>query len=223
MNARVWKVLAACSTLVPLGGIAAAQGPAPASSSRFEAALMAGYRFEGTITFSEFASDSEIAVGNTAVYSFTLGYKVGPVFEAELGYSYARPPGTAIARSLSETNLPLKLTIHEFQPGILAYFAPPDAVVRPYVEVLLGLSVFGDHEGISSDDTVKMTPGLSLGAKGYFSDQVGVRAEIHYTPMFLYTTADSTELCIEDNLICWDVGGRYLQQVDVRAGVTFRF
>jgi hypothetical protein len=223
MIARALGVLVACVTLIPLGEFAAAQGLAPDSSSRFEASLMAGYRFEGTITFSEFASDSEIAVGNTPVYSLTMGYKLGPVVEAELGYSYARPPGTAIGRALTEPNRPVKLTIHEFQPGILAYLAPPDAAVRPYAEVLLGLSVFGDHEGINGDDTVKLTPGFSVGAKGYFSDHVGVRAEIHYTPMFLYTTGDSTQLCIEDDLICWDVGGRYLQQVDVRAGVTFRF
>ena len=220
MTACASRVLGACA-LFALGTVAAAQSSGSDPFPRFEISLLSGYRFIGTLTFSESALDSRVEIDDTPVYSVSAGYNLGPVFAVELFYGYAAPSAIVRGRSAAEPDRAVGLSIHEVQPGLIAYFAPPDENVRPYAELLVGFSVFGDHEGIGSDN-VRLTPGLSLGTKVFFGEHVGVRAEVHYTPMFLYTTDNGELICFEEN-ICWNTGDRYLQQVDVRAGVTFRF
>lgn len=199
---------------------AAQEAPAPERWPRWEAAVLAGYRFEGTLHPLGDVDVPRIEVDNTVTFAFSLGYNLNPVFETEINYSYASAPATPVSGAPGGAGSGFDIGMHEFQAGIMAHLAEPSAAVRPYFELLLGATVLNTTGNVG--ETVKFTPGISLGVKGYPSDHFGWRAEAHYTPMFLYNTGNGTELCF-DYGGCWNTGDRYLQQVDVRAGATFRF
>ncbi len=199
---------------------AAQEAPAPERWPRWEAAVLGGYRFEGTLHPLGDVDVPRIEVDNTYTFAFSLGYNLNPTFETEINYSYASAPATPVSGAPGGAGAGFDIGMHEFQAGIMAYLSEPEARVRLYFELLLGATVLNTTGDVG--ETVKFTPGISLGVKGYPSDHVGWRAEAHYTPMFLYNTGNGTDLCF-DYGGCWNTGDRYLQQVDVRAGATFRF
>ncbi len=197
-----------------------APAPQPAPWPRWEAGVLAGYRFEGTFHLLGDAPYPTVEVDNTFTFAFSLGYHLNPNWEVEVNYSYASPQATAVSRVPGDTNPFFNIGMHEFQAGLLAYLSEPTARVRLYFELLLGDTILNTTRDLG--ETNKFTPGIALGVKAYLSEHVGWRAEAHYTPMYLYTTGTGTILCF-DYGGCWDTGARYLQQVDVRAGATFRF
>jgi hypothetical protein len=213
----VLGALALAKGVVQAEDLAAA--PVARTDPRFEIAILAGYRFEGTLSFLDNAF-GKIEVADTPTYAVSFGYNLNPNYETELFYSYASPQATSIALEPGDPNRTFNLGLHEIQVGILGYLTEPGKPVRLYLELLLGVTIFGTDQNLG--DSVKFTPGISLGAKASLSDHVGVRAEAHYSPMFLFTTGDGYFFCFESDG-CWDTGARYLQQVDLRAGVTFRF
>ena len=214
------RAVAVAAFFLAFQGATAQEAPAlqPAPWPRWEAAVLGGYRFEGTFHLLGDAPYPKIEIDNTFTFAFSLGYNVSPSWGTELNYSYANPGAIAVAPG--DASPAFDIGMHEFQAGLLLYLAPPEARTRVYLELLLGATVLNTSRDVG--DTVKFTPGISLGVKTYPSEHVGVRAEIHYTPMYLYTTGNGTTLCF-DYGGCWDTGARYLQQVDLRAGATFRF
>jgi hypothetical protein len=193
--------------------------PAPPCFPRFEFSIMGGYRFEGTITFLG-GSYARIEIDNAPTYGFALGYNLNRNYEAEIQYSYASPAATGVPRTPHDPILSFDMSMHEIQVGFLGYFVDPGPRVRPYLELLLGASILKTDRSIV--DAVKFTPGISLGVKAFLSDHVGLRAEVRYDPMYLWTTGTGTWLCFEDGG-CWDTGARYLHQVEFRGGANFRF
>jgi len=193
--------------------------PASPSFPRFEISIMGGYRFAGTVTFLG-GPYAKIEIENTPTYGFALGYSLNRNWQTELLYTYAGPAAMAVARTPQDPDISFDMSMNEFQLGLLGYFVDPGPRIRPYLELLLGATVFKTDRSIV--DAVKFSPGIALGVKAYVSDHVGLRAEVRYAPVYLYTTGTGTWLCF-DNGGCWDTGARYLQQVDFRGGVNFRF
>ena len=78
------------------------------------------------------------------------------------------------------------------------------------------------NTGEGFGNTAHFSLAVALGLKYYFNEHLGLRAEVHYIPVYLYSSGESDVwLCIDD--FCWDTGSRFLQQFDLRAGATFRF
>lgn len=198
-----------------------AQGPVgPPPEWHVDLAVMAGYRFESTITF-EFPGDYDrIEVDDAPTWGVALGYGPNPNLEFELQYSYTRAPSTAIAANPIFLNQSFDLGLHDFQLGALGYLASAQQQLRPYIELSLGTTLINTGEGFGN--TAHFSLAVALGLKYYFSEHLGLRAEVHYIPVYLYSSGNSGFwLCIED--VCWDTGARFLQQADLRAGATFRF
>ena len=198
-----------------------AQGPVgPPPEWHVDLAVMAGYRFESTITF-EFPGDYDrIEVDDAPTWGVALGYGPNPNWEFELQYSYTRAPATAIGTNPRVVNQSFDLGLHDFQLGVLGYLVSAQEKLRPYVELSLGTTLINTGEGFGN--TAHFSLAVALGLKYYFNEHLGLRAEVHYIPVYLYSSGESgVWLCIED--FCWDTGSRFLQQFDLRAGATFRF
>ncbi len=198
-----------------------AQGPVgPPPQRHVDLAIMAGYRFESTITF-EFPGDYDrIEVDDAPTWGVSLGYGPNPNWEFELQYSYTRAPARAIGANPAIVNQSFDLGLHDFQLGVLGYLAPAQEKLRPYVELSLGTTLINTGEGFGN--TAHFSLAVALGLKYYFNEHLGLRAEVHYIPVYLYSSGEGgIWLCIDT--ICWDTGSRFLQQVDLRAGLTFRF
>ena len=96
-----------------------AQGPVgPPPEWHVDLAVMAGYRFESTITF-EFPGDYDrIEVDDAPTWGVALGYGPNPNWEFELQYSYTRAPATAIGTNPRVVNQSFDLGLHDFQLGV---------------------------------------------------------------------------------------------------------
>lgn len=199
-----------------------AQGPVgPAPERHVDLAVMAGYRFESTITF-EFPGDYDrIEVDDAPTWGVALGYGPNPNWEFELQYSYTKAPATAIGTNPRVVNQSFDLGLHDFQLGALGYLASAQEKLRPYFELSLGTTLINTGEGFGN--TARFSLAVALGLKYYFNEHLGPRAEVHYIPVYLYSSGDSGVLICIDEYTCWDTGSRFLQQVDLRAGLTFRF
>jgi hypothetical protein len=186
----------------------------PAVRRDFEISVMAGWRFESTLSFLEPTLYDRVEIDNAPTFGVTLGY--GAV---ELGYSYANAPATSIPLDPAFPPRAFHIGIHDIQLGLLGNLASPQATWRPYLELALGATILNTDQSVG--DTAYFSLGVALGVKAYLADHVGLRAEIHYVPVYLYTTGTGFTFCYEG--FCWDAGARFLQQVDLRAGGTFRF
>ncbi len=186
---------------------------------RFEFAILAGYRFESSLTFNGPSRYSSVDIENAPTYGFTFGYHISPTLEVDLEYSYADPGAIAIARDPRDPNRSFDIGIHDIQLGWVLNFWTPEARVWPYFGFALGATILNAKEGIA--DSAQPSLSVSLGVKAYLSEHVGLRAEVRYIPAYLYTTGNGVDLCFE--YACFNTGDRYLQQLDLRAGATFRF
>ena len=187
--------------------------------ARFEIAVLAGYRFESTLTFREPVRYDRVEIDNAPTWGVTGGYNLNPYWGTEIQYSYANVEATAIALDPEGPDRSFFVGLHDFQLGLYAYLTEPAETVRPFLELAIGATVLNSDQSL--DEKVQLSLGVSVGLKAYLSDHVGLRAEVHYVPVFLYSTGTDPWVCYDS--VCWDTGGRYLQQVDLRAGLTFRF
>jgi len=194
--------------------------PPPAAFARFEFAVLAGYRFESTLTFDEPTRYARVEIDNAPTWGVASEYNLNRNYGVELQYSYASVGATAIALLPQTLDRSFHVGMHDFQVGLLAYLSEPTERLRPFLELALGATVLNSDQRL--DEQVQFSLGVSLGVKYYFSDHVGLRAEVHYVPVYLYSTGSDIWWCGSES-ICWDTGARYLQQVDLRAGATFRF
>ncbi len=219
-----FRHVAVAAVLALGGGTLGAQEAPPAfipSFPRFEASILAGYRFEGNLTFFENSGPyRQVEFENTPTFGVTLGYNSNPVLEFELQYSYANPPVTALALVPGDPNRAFGVGVHDIQLASFFNFGSPSDSLRVFLGLGGGVTILNSSEGVV--DTVLPSISVSLGAKMYLSEHVGLRAEFHYVPAYLYTTGDGVELCFDEGG-CWNTGNRYLQQFDIRAGATFRF
>ena len=199
-----------------------AQGPAgPHPQRHVDLAVMAGYRFESTITF-EFPGDYDrIEVDDAPTWGVSLAYGPNPNWEFELQYSYTKAPATAIGVNPAILNQSFDLGLHDFQLGVLGYLASAQEKLRPYAELSLGTTLINTGEGFGNK--ARFSLAVALGLKYYFHEHLGLRAEVHYIPVYLYSSGESGVLICIDEFTCWDTGSRFLQQFDLRAGLTFRF
>ena len=223
------RFLRVAAGLVPLalcGGLCEAQSfPSPGEKNylRFEIAILGGYRFESTLTFrSADAPYARVEIDNAPTYGVTLGWNYGPNTELEVEYSHASPKARAIATNPANPNRSFDIGIDDIQLGWLANFNPTRSRVRPYLGLGLGATILDADQNVGGGTKVSIN--VTAGVKFHFSEHVGLRAEVHYIPAYLYTTGTGFEWCFDaGNTNCWNTGDRYLQQLDLRAGATFRF
>ena len=156
---------------------------------------------------------------NAPTFGFTLGYYITPLFELEAQYSYANPAATALGRVSGSLNRLFHIGVQDIQLVPIINFGLPTERVRAFFGLGVGSTILNATENFGASTLASFS--VSLGVKAFLSDHAGLRAEFHYVPAYLFTTGDGVELCFDYS--CWNTGDRYLQQVDFRAGATFRF
>jgi len=224
MSGRLLRVAVLLGTLAVAVSPAEGQETSASASAvkpytRFEFAILGGYRFESSLTFGGPSRYSSVDIDNAPTFGLIFGYYINPILEVEFAYSYADPGALAIATDPRDPNRAFDIGIHDIQVGWVLNFRSPRDRVWAYFGFGLGVTILNAREGIA--DSTQPSFSVSLGVKAYLSDKVGLRAEVRYIPAYLYTTGSGVDLCFDNS--CWNTGDRYLQQLDLRAGATFRF
>ena len=187
---------------------------------RFEASIMGGYRFMGDLTSAGEAPFQSVDLSNTPTWGVTLGYDVSPHLAVEVQYSYARPEATWIPWDSSGSRYQFKIGVQDFQlAGLLqAPIEDPDFLV--YAGLGGGVTILDTSQAVG--DTTKFSFSLSLGVKRYYFKHVGLRFEARWIPAYLWTSPEGVDIC-DVNDLCINTGNRFMQQLEFRAGATFRF
>jgi len=199
---------------------AAAGAPARPVADRFEASILGGYRFLGNLTSAGEPPFQSVDLSNSPTWGVTFGYDASPGFVIEAQYSHARseaswtPPGSSQPRDQFE------IGVHDFQLAGLAQ-VPIDAPdLLAYAGLGAGATILETSGAVG--DTAKFSFSVSLGVKRYLSRHVGLRFEARWIPVYL-GTSPGMNMCDADNVFCFSTGDRYMQQLELRGGATFRF
>jgi opacity protein-like surface antigen len=186
---------------------------------RFELTILAGYRMEGSIR-SE-TGDATLDLENHATFGIAFDLRVDRAGDLEIQYSYTDSPGLRTTSS-PPTSQSLDVVVHDVIFGILVNLAPPERRVRPYVGLGLGFSVV-DPSG-NAPSLTRFAFSLSGGIKAYPSEHYGLRLEVRWVPVYLYSIPTGGYDCNFGGLWCTPAGNAQLfEQVDFRLGASLRF
>jgi len=188
----------------------------------FEASIMGGYRLMGDLTSAGEAPFESVDLSNTPTWGVTLGLGEGPGLAVEVQYSYARPEATWIPWDSSRPRRQFEIGVHDFQLAGLVQvpIKEPDFLV--YAGLGAGATILDSSEAVG--ETAKFSFSVSLGVKRYFSRHVGLRFEVRWIPVYLWTSPGAMDMCGVGDVLCFSTGDyRYMQQLDFRGGATFRF
>lgn len=152
---------------------------------KFQVTPFAGYRFGGTIDLSQSNNPAldYIKINNDVNFGVMFDYTFWSDFQAEFMWNRQR---TSLTGHDPETNSMLYLTSMNFDNYLwsVAYnFLSPERKVRPFVVAGLGFGHYGAAPvggqsvlGFSN----KLAYNLGGGAKYFFNDHWGVRAELRW-------------------------------------------
>lgn len=187
---------------------------------RIEASIMGGYRFLGDLTSAGEAPFQSVDLSNTPTWGVTLGYDISPSLAVEAQYSYARPDATWIPWDPSQPRYQFEIGVHDFQLTALGQVPIEEPDFLAYAGLGGGATILDTSNAVG--ETVKFSFSLSLGVKRYYSEHVGLRLEARWIPAYLWTSPEGVDIC-DVNDLCINTGNRFMQQLELRVGATFRF
>ena len=193
---------------------------------RFEVTPHAGYRWGGTLEFSNAPTGpgiptyNKLSLQGSSSYGIGGGFYVTPQFLVD--FDWMRQ-GTAIdaQRVNGGTDKSVAdFTLNTYHFGLNYFISQPEAKVRPYVRVGLGwTSSRPEVSGVSTYS--RFSSAVGGGVKFYPIKHFSIGAQIQYMPAFLYSTTDGVWCGWYS---CWTSNNNhYLHQADVSLLLGFRF
>ncbi len=219
-----WRRLLAVLGAAALAGAGAhAQTSAPpAPRGRLEAALLAGYRFEGSLATKADPETPVLDLGNAATFGLAVDWGFDPYADLEFQYGYTDSPATVTLPDVDPARRTYDMGIHVVTFGLLANLAPVGRPFRPYLGLGLGFTVLVPFNELTA--TTKFTFSIAAGIRAYLSEHFGLRFEARWAPVYLFSTGPGGYYCDLVNLECTSRNtGHVLHQTDVRLGTIFRF
>ena len=182
-----------------------------------------GGRFGGGFTVDEQIAGGgtrpvDINVASGFAWGLTLGFLVGD--RAEFEFLWSRQESAISAESIAVPKTTLfDAAVSQYHGNVLFHFVPRDSPFRPYF--LFGLGATGVDPDSDLDGVTKFSFGFGGGIKAYFSENVGGRVQLRWTPTYV---SSQPELFCDIFLFCYAVNvADYLNQGELTAGLTFRF
>ena len=205
---------------VPIAGAALQD----AKERGFEVTPTVGYRFGGK--GSSYASPviESVDVAKSLSWGLTAELAISRRTSVELLWSHqntelkanwAQTPPDGTADKLSHLN------IDTFQIGALWHGAGPDATVRPYLDLLLGVTILTPSPEYGA--LTRFSGSIGAGAKFRLSDSLGLKVGVRFMPVYV-TSTDSGSVYCDAWYGCytyWD--SNYIFQTDAFLGLTFKF
>ena len=222
MSRRWIRLLAVFGAAVLASSAQGQEAAAPASPGRFEATLLAGYRIEGSISTKAAPETPSLDLANAATFGLAIDWRVDRYGDVEVQYGYTNSPATVTSADADPAFRTYDMGIHDVTFGVLANFAPAGRPVRPYFGIGLGFTVLVPSNELPA--TTKFTFSIAGGVRAYFSEHLGLRLEVRWAPVYLFSTGPGG--CYWD-FVTWTCisrdTGHVIQQADFRLGAIYRF
>ena len=201
-----------------------------AAQVRIEASLLGGYTWTTGVSGKDFtAGNGQVYNGARSTDSGSFGFQVG-VSEGhgEYGFLYRRQMGQFQVTGSTTTTVG-DMATDNYHGYLSYYFGDPDGKLHFYVSGGAGMTHFADVAFVPVGGGSVTIGGRSMfsatfgsGLRFMANDMIGFRLGVQWTP--IYITDDPDRMWCDPYWGCYLVGNpQYVQQVDVLAGVTFRF
>ena len=188
-----------------------------AQESGVEITPFAGYRFGGTFESTDTSVNYEMEDSSSFGLILNLRHKSNTQWEI----FYSQQSSEVMFSEVSDVDQIVDVDIHVLQLGG-TYVGDGDKM-RPYVAMTLGGTHIRTDSAESADDTF-FSGSMGLGMKLMPRSRVGIRVEARAYATFL--SSDTKLFCQtgpNQNICAFQVDGNLLSQVEVFAGVSFRF
>lgn len=192
-----------------------------AAAQTVEITPVVGYRFGGSLQTEATAGGSAGTVGryevaDAAAFGLHVGYLVG---EGELELVYARQNSRLQSSGLFTGAPVFDLALETWQLGGGYLFREPDARVRPFLGIDLGLTRLLPAPSGLSDET-RFSASIAAGAKLWLGRRVGIRLEGRAFATLL--GADSRAFCGSGSCAISVANAELLAQFEAQAGLILR-
>lgn len=163
---------------------------------------------------------------NSAIFGFSVGYYVNPAIE--VGFLWRHQP-TSLDLSGTTTTALANIGIDGYHGYGTYYIGDPEAKLRPYVLVGLGLTHYGGFQFTKANGEAALVSGNSqfsttfgAGVKISASPKMALRLGVQWTPT--YIKSDAAGWWCDPYWGCYVVSNaQYSNQFDFTGGVSFRF
>jgi len=189
------------------------------AQDRFEIQPFIGYKFGGGIDIgpnplgiTRVNFNSGVAGGVSATFNAT------PNLGLEFLWNRQATKVVGQINATTDYAQTVDATLDQFHGNFIITLTERESKLKPFVLFGLGAT----HGGAGGSSSTKFSFGLGGGVKYFFSEHMGVRAQIRYAPTYLYSTAGG--LYCGWWGFCWTVpDDHYLNQGDVTIGWVLRF
>ena len=205
--------------------------PASAQGVRVLVTALGGW------SISEGVKGKDIVAGDGNTYNqadptdaghagFSVGVAEG---HGEYGFLYRRQFSTLQVAGPTSTTTVGDMGVDNYHGYLAYYFGDPDRRVHLYVLAGAGVTHFGNvtytnnaGSQVSVIGRSEFSATFGAGVRAWVSDRVALRFGVQYTPT--YITVSQADTWCDPYWGCYLSGNpQYANQVDVTAGVTFRF
>jgi peptidyl-prolyl cis-trans isomerase SurA len=194
------------------------------SDRKLEITPTVGYRLGGTTStvYSEFIENVKVppalSFGLTLEYAILRNVNLELLWshqDSELELTYRQTPPAGYAQRLTHLN------VDTFQIGGLWMFGTGGDKVRPYLDLLLGMSILTPAPQFST--LTRFSGSVGGGAKYTLSDALSPRVGLRFMPIYINSTSAGYGYC-DPWYGCYTYyDSNYIYQWDVHTGLTFRF
>ena len=148
-------------------------------------------------------------------FGVTVDVRLHDNIQAEFLYSRQGTALTLFGRSGGVTDLG-DANIDVYHGGVAFMLLDPEDRFRPFIALTVGATSFSPDEG---ESVTRFSGGFGFGVKAYFSDHIGLRAELRgYTVRF-----DLSETGLECGGIPCQFGPKIFAQGDANVGLIIGF
>jgi opacity protein-like surface antigen len=164
---------------------------------------------------------NRIDVGSALVYGVAGGVSVSNLVQFEFQWNRSTPDVTGTPANGGPDVHVFRMTTDQYYGNVLFHFGGQESRVRPYILLGGGAS----HFAPDMPDTSGLTrPAFAVGGglKYFFTKNVGLRLQMRWLPINMYTTSSNTWCGPVSG--CWSMGTEhYLRSIDYSTGLVFRF
>lgn len=196
----------------------------PERDRGFEVTPTAGFRFGGTASNSYSVFIERLKVSEALSFGLTLEMPIRRNVNLELIWSHQDTELSADFRQDPPEGYDGRLThlnVDTFHLGALWLLGREGAAVRPYLDLLLGVSILTPAPEFST--LTRFSGSVGGGAKFRLSNALGARLGLRFMPVYLNATSTGYTTC-DPWYGCYTYyDSNYLYQWDAYTGLTYRF
>ncbi|HTS65819.1 MAG TPA: hypothetical protein VMH28_27545 [Candidatus Acidoferrales bacterium] len=187
---------------------------------RLEVSPLIGGRVSGSIDYTS-AGYSRVDIGNSLAYGFAAGYFLSSSVEAEFQWSRGISDVLATPKSGGPAVKVFGMATGQYFGNFVFHLRGQEERCRPFILVGAGASHFAP-DSPATNSLTRPSLGLGGGVKYYFRKNVGLRTQVRWLPINMYTSSSNTWCGSITG--CWSMGSaHYLQSLEFMTGVSFRF